>query len=86
MKTPRPEHRSFLCPPQSSLLFPRLLALLPGFIYLWLLPAVLCVYTLFQSLSMFLKGCWLNLCSAFISHLHLSPPLPPSMPFTPSLP
>lgn len=78
MKTPRPEHSSFLCPPQPSLLVPGPLVRLLGFIHLWLLPGFLRVYTLFQSLSLFLKGCWMNLRSAFLSHLHLSLPACPS--------
>lgn len=67
MKTLRPEHSSFLCPPQPS--SPRIYL---SVVATWISTGFLRVYTLFQSLLLFLKGCWLNLRSAFISHLHLA--------------
>lgn len=67
MKTLRPEHSSFLCPPQPS--SPRIYL---SVVATWISTGFLPVYTLFQSLLLFLKGCWLNLRSAFISHPHLA--------------
>lgn len=87
MKTPRPEHGSFLCPPQPSLRFHHLSISLDGFIcacYLGSYWISLCLHLVSVSVTVPER-----LLAEFMLCIYFSPPphppLHPCMPFIPSL-